>query len=247
MRQGYEQFEEELKGVLNDKFKERLINLKRTGNIFSPMFYLVFTRLVELSSIMNDIVLPNRFELIEMFRTRKEFLQLDYNTINETVRRIWFFEARREKEYDSTKSMEDFLYIIYRMKDIQERIDRVILNNIREWKKEELAKLYFLMIKVFLEIDEEVNAIVNRTIKYDLTKTLIINIFPQEKKEAVTNLLDQIFSKSQTDLKNVFKSFLDGSYECRELSDFRIYLQELGPSERLAVIKAIESFLIHTE
>ncbi len=247
MRLDHEQFEKELGEVLNDKFKERLVNLKRTGNIFSPMFYLVFTRLVELSSIMNDVVLPNEFELIEMFRTRKEFLQLDYNTINETVRRIWFFETRREKEYDSSKSMEDFLYVIYRMKDIQERIDRVILNNVKEWKKDELAKLYFLMIKVFLEIDEEVNAVVNRAIKYDFVKMLILNMFPIEKRDAIASLLDQIFSKPQTDLKIVFKSFLNGEYENEELANFGAYLQELNPTERLTIIKAIESLLIHTE
>ncbi len=247
MRLEHEQFEKELRGVLNDKFREKIINLKRTGNIFSPMFYLVFTRLVELSSIMNDVVLPNEFEIIEMFRTRKEFLQLDYNTINETVKRIWFFESRRDKEYDSSKSMEDFLYVVYRMKDIQEKIDRVLLNNIKKWKKEELAKLYFLMIKVFLEIDEEANAIVNRSIKHDFIKILILRMFPPEKRDLIASLLNQIFSKSQVDLKITFKSFLDGKYENKELAAFGDYLQELSPTERLAIIKAIEALLVYTE
>ncbi|RLI81918.1 hypothetical protein DRP07_06270 [Archaeoglobales archaeon] len=247
MKLDYQQFEEELRSVLNDNFKERLVNLKKTGNIFSPMFYLVFTRLVELSSIMNDVVLPNEFELIEMFRTRKEFLQLDYNTINETVRRIWFFETKRDKEYGSSKSMEDFLYIIYRMKDIQERIDRVILNNIREWKKDELAKLYFLMIKVFLEIDEEVNEIVNRSMRYEFARMLILNVFPSEKREKIGDLLDQIFLKSQTDLKTAFKSFLEERFEDEKMATLGAYLKELSPIERQAIAKVIESLMIYIE
>lgn len=247
MKLDYQQFEEELRSVLNDKFKERLVNLKKTGNIFSPMFYLVFTRLVELSSIMNDVVLPNEFELIEMFRTRKEFLQLDYNTINETVRRIWFFETKRDKEYGSSKSMEDFLYIIYRMKDIQERIDRVILNNIREWKKDELAKLYFLMIKVFLEIDEEVNEIVNRSMRYEFARMLILNVFPSEKREKIGDLLDQIFLKSQTDLKTAFKSFLEERFEDEKMATLGAYLKELSPIERQTIAKVIESLMIYIE
>ena len=237
-----ENFEEELRGVLNEKFKQRLINLKKTGNIFSPMFYLVFTRLVELSSIMNDVVLPNEFELKEMFRTRKEFLQLDYNTINETVRRIWFFESKRDKEYDSSTSLEDFLYVIYRMKDIQEKIDRVILENIKEWEKDELAKLYFHMIKVFLEIDEEVNEIVNRSIRVDFIKMLIDKLLPSEKKEKVYELLEKLLKKDD----EVIRAFLKG--DCPpELTKLTSHLDDLKKEDRQLVLKAIESLLIYTE
>jgi len=230
----YEHFEEELKEVLNEKFKERLINLKKTGNIFSPMFYLVFTRLVELSSIMNDVVLPNEYELKEMFRTRKEFLQLDYNTINETVKRIWFFETKRGKEYDSSKSMEDFLYVIYRMKDIQERIDRVILKNVREWKKDELAKLYFHMIKVFLEVDEEVNEAVNRMIRIDFIKILVDKLVPKERKGKINEVLEKLSEMEMRAISENYKA---------EIAKLDSHLKSLKREERLLLFAAMESLL----
>ncbi|AGK60357.1 hypothetical protein Asulf_00325 [Archaeoglobus sulfaticallidus PM70-1] len=233
-----EDFERELKGVLDEKFMNRLINLKKTGNIFSPMFYLIFTRLVELSSVLNDIVLPNRIELVEMFRTRKEFLQIDYNTINEFIRRLWYFESKREKGYSFSQSLEDFMYIVYRMKDVQNKIDQVILKNIRKWEKDEIAKMYFIMIKTFIEIDEEANNTVNESLRLEIFKNIILNLFT--KKEEVEELISV---ESESEMLNIFKAILEGDYSDERVSKLKDLIDNLTVSERLAIMKTIEAFL----
>jgi hypothetical protein len=226
-----EKFQEELYELLNEKFKERVVNLKKTGNIFSPIFYLIFTRLVELSSIMNDVVLPNEFEVREMFRTRKEFLQLDYSTINETIRRMWFFESRRAKEYSSSKSMEDFLYIVYRMKDIQEKIDRAILNNIRDWNKEEISRLYFLLIRLLLELDEEANESVRRIIQLEFARELLKS-FLGRKGEEIGNSIQKILEKGELGEK--------------EIKGLQTVIDRLKPRDRGLVTKIVETLFDHT-
>ncbi|WP_456369297.1 hypothetical protein [Geoglobus sp.] len=150
------EFEDEIRQIFDEEFVRRAVKLKKTGNIFNPVFYILFTRLVEISSIINDVVLPNRLEIEEMFRTRKEFLQLDMKTINETLRRVWIFEIRREEEYRFSKGIEDLMYIVYRMRDIQKRIDEVLLRHISKWEKEEILELYFILGKVLLEVEERI-------------------------------------------------------------------------------------------
>jgi hypothetical protein len=154
-----EKFESEIREIFDEKFVERAKNLKKSGNIFNPVFYLLFTRLVELSAIINDVVLPNKFELEELFKTRKEFLQIDYKTLNETLRRAWIFERKRGEEYTFSGSIEDMLYLLHRMGDIQKRIDELIFKY-AIWKKDSLVDLYFVMIKVFLELEDRINEIV---------------------------------------------------------------------------------------
>ncbi|AKG91257.1 hypothetical protein GAH_01451 [Geoglobus ahangari] len=149
-------FEEEIRDIFDEEFVRRAVKLKKTGNIFNPVFYILFTRLVEISSIINDVVLPNRLEIEEMFRTRKEFLQLDMKTINETLRRVWIFEIRRDEEYKFSKGIEDLMYIVYRMKDIQKKIDEVLMRHITKWEKEEILELYFILGKVLLEVEERI-------------------------------------------------------------------------------------------
>ena len=134
-------FEEEIRDIFDEEFVKRAVKLKITGNIFNPVFYILFTRLVEISSLINGIVLPTRFEIGEMFRTRKEFLQLDMRTINETLRQAWISEIRRGEEYRFSKGIEDLMYIVYRMRDIQKRIDDIILAHIKNWDKEEILEL----------------------------------------------------------------------------------------------------------
>jgi len=122
------EFEEEVRNLFDAELIERTKNLKKSGNIFNPIFYVYFTRLVELSAIINGVVLPNRYELEELFRTRKDFLQIDYNTIGETIRRAWLFERERGVEFTFSNSVEDMLYILYRMGKLQGKLDGIILN-----------------------------------------------------------------------------------------------------------------------
>ncbi|RLI78894.1 hypothetical protein DRP05_05870 [Archaeoglobales archaeon] len=152
-----EKFEEEIKEIFDEDFVKRAKNLKKTGNIFNPLFYLTFTRLVELSALINDVVLPNENEIGEMFRTRKEFLQIDYKTISEILKRVWVFEIRRGEEYKFSQSVEDLMYIVHRMGKIQSKIDEVIKKNITKWEKEEILELYFVLLKTLLELDEQIN------------------------------------------------------------------------------------------
>ena len=152
-----EKFEEEIKEIFDEDFVKRAKNLKKTGNIFNPLFYLTFTRLVELSALINDVVLPNENEIGEMFRTRKEFLQIDYKTISEILKRVWVFEIRRGEEYKFSQSVEDLMYIVHRMGRIQSKIDEVIKRNITTWKKDEILELYFVLLKTLLELDEQIN------------------------------------------------------------------------------------------
>ncbi|WP_456468171.1 hypothetical protein [Archaeoglobus sp.] len=150
------EFEEEVRNLFDADLVERAKNLKKSGNIFNPIFYIYFTRLVELSAIINGVVLPNRYELEELFRTRKDFLQIDYGTIGETLRRAWLFERDRGVEFTFSNSVEDLLYILYRMGKLQGKLDRIILKY-AEWEKDKLAELYFTILLILLELEDKIN------------------------------------------------------------------------------------------
>jgi hypothetical protein len=150
------EFEEEVRNLFDADLVERAKNLKKSGNIFNPIFYIYFTRLVELSAIINGVVLPNRYEIEELFRTRKDFLQIDYGTIGEVLRRAWLFERERGVEFTFSNSVEDMLYILYRMGKLQGKLDGIILKY-AEWNKEKLAELYFTILLVLLELEDRIN------------------------------------------------------------------------------------------
>jgi RNAse (barnase) inhibitor barstar len=151
-----DEFEKEIRSILDEKFIEKAKNLKKSGHIFNPIFYLFFTRLVEASGIFNNIVLPNELELEELFKTRKDFLQIDYETISELLRRVWLYERNRGVEFEFEKTSEDMLFLIYRLGKIQSEIDRAILKH-AEWSKEKLIDLYFTLLRVLIEIEDEIN------------------------------------------------------------------------------------------
>ncbi len=150
------EFEEEVKNLFDQDLVERAKNLKRSGNIFNPVFYIYFTRIFELSAIVNGIVMPNRYELEELFRTRKDFLQIDYGTIGETLRRAWLFERERGVEFTFSNSVEDMLYVLYRMGKLQSKLDKIILKY-AEWDRDKLADLYFTILMILLEIEDRIN------------------------------------------------------------------------------------------
>lgn len=150
------EFEEEVRSLFDADLVERTKNLKRSGNIFNPIFYLYFTRIVELSAIINGVVLPNKYELEELFRTRKDFLQIDYGTINETLRRAWLFERERGVEFTFSDSVEDMLYILYRMGKLQGKLDKIIMKYAK-WDKDSLVELYFTILLVLLELEDRIN------------------------------------------------------------------------------------------
>ena len=205
MDESVEKIEQGLKEVFDEKFINRIKRLKKTWNIFNPIFYLVFTRLVEVSTIINDVVLPTDDDVKEMFRTRMEFLQLDYQTINETLRNIWVFELRRGEGYKFSQSVEELMYVVHRMKDVQEKIDEIILDSITRWSKEDLLNVYFAIIKTLLEMEEEVSREVEREIRYEtlervaapmnLDKILraiydLVMDYPEEKRVLAIRLLE---------------------------------------------------------
>jgi len=161
-----EEFEKELMDLFDRDFIERAKSLKRSGNIFNPIFYIFFTRIVELSAIVNDMVLPNKYELEELFRTRKDFLQIDYGTIGETIRRAWLYERERGVEFTFSNSVEDMLYLLYRMGKLQGRLDGIIMKH-AEWEKNKLVELYFTILKVLLELEDRIN----REIKEELNSS----------------------------------------------------------------------------
>ncbi len=150
------EFEEEVRNLFDEDLVERAKNLKKSGNIFNPVFYIYFTRIFELSAIINGIVLPNRYELEELFRTRKDFLQIDYGTIGETLRRAWLFERERGVEFTFSNSVEDMLYVLYRMGKLQSKLDKIILKY-AEWDRDKLADLYFTILMILLEIEDRIN------------------------------------------------------------------------------------------
>ncbi|MEM1579168.1 MAG: hypothetical protein QXN34_05530 [Archaeoglobaceae archaeon] len=154
-----DEFEAEIQKILDEKFIEKAKNLKKSGHIFNPVFYLFFTRLVELSAIFRNIVMPNRYELEELFSMRKDFLQIDYKTLNEILRRAWVYERAKGTEFSFSKSADDMLYLLYRMGRIQKEIDDAILKH-AEWKKESLVEIYFTLLRIFLEIEEKVNKMI---------------------------------------------------------------------------------------
>jgi hypothetical protein len=149
-------FEADVRQILDEKFIEKARNLKKSGHIFNPIFYLFFTRLVELSAIFRNIVLPNRYELEELFAMRRDFLQIDYRTLIEIIRRAWVYERSKGTEFSFSKNADDMLYLLYRMGRIQKELDDVILKH-AEWKREKLIELYINLLQILLEIEDEIN------------------------------------------------------------------------------------------
>ncbi|ADC65059.1 hypothetical protein Ferp_0891 [Ferroglobus placidus DSM 10642] len=150
--------------AINEEFVERCKNLKKTGNIFNPIFYIVFTRLVEVSSIINEVFLATPEDLEEMFKTRKDLLEIDLKTINETLRRAWKFEIERGVKYNFSDGIEDLMYVVYRMREIQSTIDEMIKSLVKEWKKSELVDIYFSLLVELLELEEKIQKEVEREI-----------------------------------------------------------------------------------
>ncbi|MFN3384185.1 MAG: hypothetical protein ACK401_04755, partial [Archaeoglobaceae archaeon] len=117
---------------------------------------LFFTRLVELSAIFRNVVLPNRYEIEELFAMRKDFLQIDYRTLTEIIRVAWIHERSRGIEFTFSKNTDDLLYLLYHMGRIQREIDAVIMKH-AEWKKDKLVELYLSLLRILLEIEDEIN------------------------------------------------------------------------------------------
>lgn len=151
-----EEFEAEIRRILDEKFIEKSKSLKKTGHIFNPIFYLFFTRLVELSAIFRNIVLPSRYEIEELFTMRKDFLQIDYRTLTEIIKIAWIHERSKGVEFSFSKNTDDLLYLLYRMGRIQKEIDAAIIRH-AEWKKERLIELYMTLLRILLEIEDEIN------------------------------------------------------------------------------------------
>lgn len=227
-------FEDELEKIFDEEFIKRAVKLKKTGNIFNPVFYILFTRLVEMSSIINDVVLPNRAEIEEMFRTRIEFLQLDMNTINEALRRVWIFEIRRDEEYKFSKGLEDLMYIVYRMKDIQKKIDEAILNSIKTWKKENLLELYFILGKFLLELEEKIIDIASKEAKSVWLKELMENV----------GVNSDIVRKAFEFLSNVKNPLaivrLAESGDFSEIKEFEEILKDLNEMEKKILLSGLK-------
>ncbi len=150
-----DEFEEEVRGIFDEKFIEKAKNLKRAGHIFNPVFYVFFTRLVELSAILRDIVLPNKYELEELFAMRRDFMHIDYKTLNDLLRRAWIYERSRGVEFRFNKNSEDLLYLLYRMGKMQNEIDGAIMKH-AEWRKDALVELYFTLLRILMEIEDKI-------------------------------------------------------------------------------------------
>lgn len=150
-----DKFEEEIRSIFDEKFIEKAKNLKRSGHIFNPVFYLFFTRLVELSAILRDVVLPNRYELEELFAMRRDFLHIDYRTLNDLLRRAWLYERSRRVEFEFNKNSEDLLYLLFRMGKMQNEIDGVIMRHV-EWRKDVLVELYFTLLRILMELEDTI-------------------------------------------------------------------------------------------
>ncbi len=227
-------FEEEVRKIFDEEFIKRAVKLKTTGNIFNPVFYILFTRLVEISSLINDIVLPTKFEIEEMFRTRKEFLQLDMRTINETLRQAWISEIRRGEQYKFSKGIEDLMYIVYRMKDIQKKIDEIIFKHIKKWEKEEILELYFILGKVLLEIEEEIVDIASKRARLEWLKWFLNEM---NLDGAIVEKIFSAISKSSNPLAMIRLAEMEEFEEIEELHEI---LKDLDENERKIILNGMK-------
>ena len=144
-------FEAEVQKVLQGEFMKRCQNLKSSNVIFNPFFYILFTRIVELFVIEEEKNEVNKVTLEELFYSRKSTLQIDYSILIEIFRRIEWWKSRENKQYLISEHMEDILYIVYRIGDIQDKIDECILKYFDYGVKD----IYYTLIKVLIELDDE--------------------------------------------------------------------------------------------
>ncbi len=218
--------------LLGRDFVIRCKNLKKTGNIFNPIFYIVFTRLVELSGIINEIFLPTPEEVEEMFKTRKDLLEVDLKTINETLRRAWKYEIERGVKYSFSEGIEDLMYVVHRMSEIQEKIDDYIRTNVKEWRKEVLIELYFDLLRSLLELEEK--------IQREVELENLLDSYVKLAKELGFNgeALERSFEVLREEVKPINHVKLEESGGKSKISEI---VRKLSEEERKFVLSALKT------
>ncbi len=219
--------------AISDEFIERCKNLKKTGNIFNPIFYIVFTRLVELSAIINEIFLPTPDDVEEMFKTRKDLLEIDLKTINETLRRAWKFEIERGVKYNFSEGIEDIMYVVYRMREVQSSIDEMIKGMVREWKKSELVEVYFSLLVELLELEER--------IQREVEKEVALENFAKLAKEAGYDYeaLIECYNVLKNENRPLNHVKLEEIGENSKISDVLVHLSDEEKKFVLSALKVI--------
>ncbi|MBO8182433.1 MAG: hypothetical protein H0Z28_06525 [Archaeoglobus sp.] len=140
-----------LKDIFDDEFREKARKLKEIGP-FDPLSLIIFTRAAEFSAIKNDLVIPSKLDLQKMFDTRDGFSCAILNTLKDIIFNQYISEIRQGKG-PLLECIEDLVYVLNRIEEIQFRIDNVILNLRDEilWKKNEILEVYIKLINLLLE------------------------------------------------------------------------------------------------
>ncbi|RKY50691.1 MAG: hypothetical protein DRP92_07720 [Candidatus Neomarinimicrobiota bacterium] len=149
-----EKFERDIREVFSERFLESCKSLKEDNVIFNPLFYLFFTRLVELNIIKDarGIEFITKDFLRDLFKGRRITLQIDYFVLLDIFIEIEKWNLKG-KPYSILDHMHDILYVIYRIDEVQKKIDEMLLDYIEYF---DVEYLYYSLIKIILEIDDEV-------------------------------------------------------------------------------------------
>lgn len=113
------------------------------------------------------------------------------------------------------------MYVVHRMKNVQEKIDEIILNSITRWSKEDLLNVYFAIIKTLLEMEEEVSREVEREIRYETLERVaapmgldrvlkaiydLVMEYPEEKRVLAIRLLESEALDMPKEVAEVFSA-----------------------------------------
>lgn len=132
---------EELEKIFDSELQERLKKLKNVP--VSPITFILFTRIAELSAIINKHIEPTEESLEYLFGLRNKLSRMFLNTLKDIFFGLYF------TDFDKTAYLEDMVYVLQRVEKIQSEIDKLILRGV---KSGNLVELYQCLIKFLLNM-----------------------------------------------------------------------------------------------
>ncbi|AAB90034.1 hypothetical protein [Archaeoglobus fulgidus] len=133
-------FKRELEKVFEKELKKRIERIGKTP--LSPLSLILFTRIAELSAIENGYIRPTEYEMREIFAARTTYSEGLLSTLKDIIYSHFLRSNLGEH-------LEDFIYTLQRIEDIQSKIDELIL---REMREVSLRKVYHELLRFLLDM-----------------------------------------------------------------------------------------------
>jgi hypothetical protein len=131
----------ELNRIFDSKLQDRIKRLRSLA--LTPLAFILFTRIAELSAMINELVELTEYGLEEMFARRRRFSRMFLNTFKDILFDIYIMEVKEAKML----YIEDMIYVLQRLDHIQSEIDELILEKL---SGKEVVRFYRILIRFLL-------------------------------------------------------------------------------------------------